>query len=261
MAAKDPYQVPGLVRGLALLQAFSPRRPEQTLTQLAAAVGVTRSAAFRTVHTLVQEGFLLPVRDGHHFRLGPAVLRLSYGYLASPELLEVAQSPLERMRDDSDWSTHLGVLDGRHVLYLIRLPATDGLSSLVHVGSRLPAIRTAMGRVLFAHRTEPQIRKLLADQPARTVAAVIATWQADRRGQCVVHQGTFESGLCSVAAPVFDLSGAAVAAISATKTADAVPAKIRDRVCAVADTISRGLGWRGGVDDLTALPQPAPETR
>ena len=25
----------------------------------------------------------------------------------------------------------LGVLDGRHVLYLIRYPATDGLSSLV----------------------------------------------------------------------------------------------------------------------------------
>ena len=171
MAEKDPYSVPALVRGLTLLQAFTPHRPEQTMAQLADTLGITRSAVFRSVHTLVQEGFLLPVRDGTHFRLGPAVLRVSYGYLASRELLEVAQKPLEALRDQQNWSGHLGVLDGRHILYLIRLPAADGLSSLVHVGSRLPATRTAMGRVLLAQKSErPGKRSLASPLPGRVNA-------------------------------------------------------------------------------------------
>ena len=181
MSDKDPYSVPALVRGLTLLQTFTPQRPEQTMAQLAQTLGITRSAVFRTVHTLVQEGFLLPVRDGNHFRLGPAVLRVSYGYLASRELLEVAQKPLEALRDAQDWSGHLGVLDGRHILYLIRLPASDGLSSLVHVGSRLPATMTAMGRVLLSRKTEPQIRRLLEGQPKAATEKALAAWRKRQR--------------------------------------------------------------------------------
>lgn len=244
MAEKDPYNVPGLVRGLTILQAFTPQKPEQTQAQLAAALGISRSAAFRSIHTLVQEGFLLPVREGRYFRLGPAVLRLSYGYLASRELLEVAQTPLETLRDTHDWSCHLGVLDGRHILYLIRLPASDGMSSLVHVGSRLPATRTAMGRVLLTQKSAAEIRKLLIDQPDPVVAAALETWKRDRTKPCVIHVGSFESGLCSVAAPVFDMSGTMIAAISATKVTELVPGDIERSVHDTALKISRGLGWK-----------------
>ncbi len=244
MSDEDPYSVPALVRGLRLLQAFSPQRPEQTMAQLAKTLGVTRSAVFRTVHTLVQEGFLLPVRDGRAFRLGPAVLRVSYGYLASRELLEVAQKPLEAFRDSQDWSGHLGVLDVRHVLYLIRLPASDGLSSLVHVGSRLPATLTAMGRVLLTQKTEPQIRRLLDGQPKAAIEKAITAWRDDCRRPSVIHNGSFETGLCSVAAPIYDMSGAIIAAISATKQTDTVPEHVEQDVLKTARIISRAMGWQ-----------------
>lgn len=243
MSDKDPYSVPGLVRGLTLLQTFTPQRPEQTMAQLAQTLGITRSAVFRTVHTLVQEGFLLPVRDGNHFRLGPAVLRVSYGYLASRELLEVAQKPLEALRDAQDWSGHLGVLDGRHILYLIRLPASDGLSSLVHVGSRLPATMTAMGRVLLSRKTEPQIRRLLEGQPKAATEKALAAWRKDSASPSVIHNGSFETGLCSVAAPIHDMSGEVIAAISATKQTDTVPASVEREVLKTAYAISRAMGW------------------
>lgn len=244
MNDKDPYSVPALVRGLTLLQSFSPQRPEQTMAQMAQTLGITRSAVFRTVHTLVEEGFLLPVRDDKHFRLGPSVLRVSYGYLASRELLEVAQKPLEALRDGQDWSGHLGVLDGRHVLYLIRLPASDGLSSLVHVGSRLPATLTAMGRVLLSQKTEPEIRRLLEGQPKAAIDKAIARWRDDRSTPSVVHNGSFETGLCSVAAPVCDMSGDIIAAISATKQTDSVPASVEREVLKSAGVISRAMGWQ-----------------
>lgn len=239
----DPYLVPGLMRGLAVLQAFTPLKPEMTLSGIARELGITRSAAFRTVHTLVAEGYLLATRDGTHFRLGPAVVRLTYGYHASRELLEVAQPVLAKLRDDHDWSTHLGVLDGRHVLYLMRLPATGGLSSLVHVGSRLPAATTAMGRVLLAGKDAAFLRKLYADLDPKALGAVLAQADADRSKGFVAGIGSFESGLSSVAAPVLDLSGEVVAAVSATRVSDAIPQPVADELRTGADKISRGLGW------------------
>jgi DNA-binding IclR family transcriptional regulator len=243
MSENDPYAVPALVRGLKLLQVFTPQQPEQTMAQLAQKLGITRSAVFRTVHTLVQEGFLLAVPDGKHFRLGPAVLRVSYGYLASRELLEVAQKPLEAMRDHLDWSGHLGVLDGRQILYLMRLPASDGLSSLVHVGSRLPVTMTAMGRVLLTQKTEPQIRRLLEGQPKLALERALAAWRTDRASPSVIHNGSFETGLCSVAAPIYDMSGDVVAAISATKQTEEVPPHVEQEVLKSAYAISRAMGF------------------
>jgi len=242
MSDKDPYLVPGLIRGLAALKSFTPRSPEQGLADIARSLGVTRSAAFRTVHTLVSEGYLLEVPGKARYRLGPQVLSLSYGFLASRELLEVAQKPLEALRDELDWSTHLGVLDSRHVLYLIRYPATDGLSSLVHVGSRLPASQTAMGRLLLSHKSDRDIRRLMADRPARELAAVLENIETDRQAQTVVHEGRFESGLCSVAAPVRDMSGAVVAAISATKSAQGFQMAVERQTLSTAHAISKGLG-------------------
>lgn len=249
MAEKDPYLVPGLLRGLAILQLFSPQHPELTLSQLARGVGVSRSAAFRTVYTLVQEGYLLTMRDSQQYRLGPAVLRLGEGFQSSRELLEVAQPALESLRDKLDWSAHLGVIDGRHLLYLVRQPASDGLSSLIHVGTRLPAATTAMGRVLLARQSDADIRRIFGGQEPQLLQAVHRNLAQDRQADYIVHAGDFERGLCSVAAPVRDMSGQAVAAISATKMTDQVSDQIIAALLRTASAISKGLGWQ---PDLSA---------
>jgi len=244
MAERDPYLVPGLLRGLQALRAFSPLRPEMGLSEIAEALGVSRSAAFRTVYTLAAEGCLLAVGPGPRYRLGPAVVGLGYGYHASRELLEVAQPPLERLRDACDWSAHLGVLDGRHILYLLRIPASDGLSSLVHVGSRLPAASTSMGRVFLAHRSTRFVRALYRGLEPAALQRILEARKRDRRQPHVASLGSFETGLCSVAAPVRDLGGGVVAAISATKNTDRIPAKVVDLVLRTAESIGRGLGWQ-----------------
>lgn len=240
--ANDPYLVPGLVRGLEVLKAFSPERPEMTLGQIADAVDVSKSAAFRTVHTLSETGHLLPVQGHARYRLGPAVVRLSYGYHAGRELLEAATPTLERLRDVTDWSTHLGVLDGRQVLYLLRFAATGGLSSLVHVGSRLPAASTSMGRLLLCHRDDDAVRRLYAEAEGTTIARVLERRARDAGEDVIISIGNFESGLCSVAAPVRDVSGEVVAAISATRVQDSVSDLLVEQVRAAGLRISAVLG-------------------
>ena len=166
--AKDRYIVPGLVRGLQALKAFTPERPNLSLSEIAELLGTSRSAAFRTVYTLSHMGCLLHDKRTQTYALGPAVLRLGYGYLTTRELVEVAFPELERLRAETEWSAHMGVLDGTSVLYVLRLPAPHRLSSIVQVGSRLPARSTTMGRVLLADLDEPTLVSLYRSEAKET---------------------------------------------------------------------------------------------
>ncbi|TDK41135.1 IclR family transcriptional regulator [Antarcticimicrobium luteum] len=251
--SEDRYIVPGLVRGLRVLGAFSPERKEMTLSDLARELGLSRSAAFRTVYTLAQMGYLLQDPRGKSYSLGPAVLRLGYGYMATRELVEIALPELERLRDETDWSTHLGVRDGDRVLYLLRVPSRMGMGSIVHVGSRLPAASTTMGRVLLADLDEETVIALYRDRgqaaaPGRALrdqGEVLAQWRRDRDSETVQQIGSFEAGIASVAAPVRDMSGRVIAAINATIASEgngAVPPEIRAAVRQTGLRISRLLG-------------------
>lgn len=246
---EDRYIVPGLVRGLRVLGAFTPERKDMSLSELAKELGLSRSAAFRTTYTLTQMGFLLQDARTKSYTLGPAVLRLGYGYLATRELVEVALPELERLRDETDWSTHLGIRDGSRVLYLLRVPSRLGMGSIVHVGSRLPAASTTMGRVLLADLDEATIIALYRNsaEHKRSYPEVLQQWKRDQGAACIEQIGSFETGIASVAAPVRDISGKVIAAINATKATDgpsAIPAAITQAVDAAARRISVLLGAR-----------------
>lgn len=251
----DKYLVPGLIRGLQVLQSFTPENREMTLSDVARRLGTTRSAAFRTVYTLAQQGYLLHNPQTARYTLGPAVLRLGYGYLATRELVEIALPELEKLRDATDWSAHLGVRDGRFVLYMLRVPSHMGLASIVHVGSRLPAAGTTMGRVLLADLSEDDLVRLYRDetyqnapgQTPRSLGELISQWQRDRDAQAIVQIGNFETGIASIAAPVRDIEGNVVAAINVTQAAsadriDSIEAGVRREVVRTAAAITRLLG-------------------
>lgn len=258
----DKYLVPGLIRGLEVLQAFTPETREMTLSDIARRLGTTRSAAFRAVYTLAHHGYLLHDQQTARYTLGPAVLRLGYGYLATRELVEIALPELEKLRDATDWSAHLGVRDGRFVLYMLRVPSHLGLASIVHVGSRLPAAGTTMGRVLLTDLNEDGLLRLYRDetyqnapgQTPRSLTELVAQWRRDRKAEAVVQIGSFETGIASVAAPVRDISGNIVAAINVTRAAsgnvvDDIEAGVRTEVLRTAAAITRLLG---GLPESTA---------
>ncbi|MCY4303651.1 MAG: hypothetical protein OXC62_02525 [Aestuariivita sp.] len=135
-------------------------------------------------------------------------------------------------------------MDGKHVLYLERFPATGGLSSLVHVGSRLPAASTAMGRIFIANREEKTIRKMYSDLDQGSVRKILRGRALDQSQSFVESVGRFESGLCSVAAGIRDMSGAVVAVISVTQMTSNVPIDVPGKVLHAADAILIGLDFK-----------------
>lgn len=259
------YVVPALIRGLDILTILSGNQHGLTLSEVAAALGVTRSSAYRLLYTLGALGYVAYDSSTKCYRLGPQVLSLGFGYLAARDLVEVAMPHLIRLRDRTGWSAHLGELHGREVIYLARVATRRSIASTVHVGTRLPARRTTMGRVLLSGLTEADIRNLYddaalaADTLPTTLSELLAQLAEDRRDGFVVQNSIYEPGVASVAAPVRDMTDRIVAAINISAvslfTNDAeLNGALKTEVIATAQAISHDLG-RHAATASTALPR------
>ena len=256
----ERYLVPALIRGLDILRTLSNDHKKMSLSEVAASLGVTRSSAYRLLYTLSHLGFVDYEADTKSYALGPEVLQLGYGYLAGRDLVEVATPHLLRLRDRTGWSAHLGELHGREVVYLARVATRRSIASTVHVGTRLPARSTTMGRVLLSELDERAIRSLYRDERgASSVAALLKQLAGDRAQGAVVQNSVYEPGVASVAAPVRDMSGRAVAAINISAVAMftndvELNGTLKTEVIAAAEAISRDLGRKDSdASDLSPL--------
>ena len=224
LTADVRYTVPALLRGLELLGCFSRQSPTLSGADLARQLGVPRASVFRMLQTLEQAGFVERVGDSSHYRLGLGVLRLGFEYLASMELTEHGRPVIEALRDQSGYSAHLVVRDAREVVFVAKAPGRSAMFQSIQVGARLPAHATVLGRLLLAGLSLADLGDLYPDaalptytpKTPATVAALKALIDTDRAAGYGISQGGFETGISTLAAPVFNDQTEVVAAVSIT---------------------------------------------
>jgi len=252
----DRYTVPGLERGLRLLGEFSRSEPVLTAPELAQRLGVPRSTVFRLLVTLENLGFVERTPDGRAYRLGLAILRLGFDYLASLDMVELGRPLLEALRDETGYAASLVVRDGREVVYLLRAPSRSPFASSVSVGTRLPAHATVLGHVLLGDLSlgalralypEPRLEGRSSNTPIDTAALFASVQQIRKRGW-VLAEGFFEPHICTVATPVRNEDGHIVAAIGLTVPGAEIPADkqaaLVAQACGSAARLSTLLNFR-----------------
>ncbi|MFF3985872.1 helix-turn-helix domain-containing protein [Streptomyces sp. NPDC001797] len=190
--ARAPHFVRSFERGLAVIRAFDAEHPARTLSEVARACDLTRAAARRLLLTLADLGYVHS--DGRLFRLTPSVLELGYAYLSGPDLPRLAAPHLEQLTALVGESAALCVLDGDAAVCVAQVPARRVMAAAVAVGARHPARGTAVGRAMLACAPEAE--------------------RAGPAGEYVLLDGDPEDGVTTLAAPVRDRSGRAVAGVS-----------------------------------------------
>jgi IclR family transcriptional regulator, pca regulon regulatory protein len=254
--------VQSLERGLSVIQAFSQERPSMTLTEVAREAGLTRATARRLLFTLQQLGYAR--FDGKRFALTAKVLDLGYAYLSSLDLASIAQAEMESLVERTHESCSAAVLDGTEIVYVVRVPTTRIMTISLGLGSRLPAYATSMGRVLLADLDDDQLAAHLDGKgdgnidgylPALTNRTItdpaglrVELDRVRRQGWASVDQ-ELEDGVRSIAAPLRDARGRAIAAVNISGHAGRVTlSNMRDRflpeLLATADRISERLARR-----------------
>ncbi len=212
--------VQSLARGLDVIQAFGPDRPELTISEVAKHTGLTRAVARRFLLTLTELGHV--ETDGRRFRLRPKVLDLGYAYLSSQPWWQVAQPRLEAAAATLRESCSVAMLDGTDIVYVARVPATRIMTINLNIGTRLPAHATSLGRVILAALEESALCDYFAMADRTVFTKRTITSEAELRVACaqVAEQGyslvdqELENGLRSLAVPLRNRVGKVIAAIN-----------------------------------------------
>lgn len=212
--------VRSLERGLAVIRSFDATHREQTLADVARRTGLSRATARRVLLTLAELDYVRT--DGKAFVLTPRVLDIGYAYLSSLNIQQIAQPFLEDLSERVHESVSVSVLDDDDIVYVARVPTTRIMTIALGLGTRLPAHCTSMGRVLLAELPDDELSRLLAriELDART-DRTITTEEGLReelarvrdQGWAMVDQ-ELEMGVRSIAAPLRDASGTALAAMN-----------------------------------------------
>ncbi|WP_158792624.1 IclR family transcriptional regulator C-terminal domain-containing protein [Granulicella sp. L60] len=217
----DPNFMTSLARGLIVIQAFTQQSPQMTISQLSVKTGLSRAAVRRCLYTLTKLGFA-GAEDGSRYSLRPRMLTLSHTYTTSNTLSTAAQPILERMSATLRESFSVATLDGEDIVYIARTQVSRVMAVDLHIGSRLPAYCTSMGRVLLAYLPTEQLENYLAKvvltpHTTRTITSIeklrLALRNVRRSGYALVDQ-EYEVGLRSLAVPVYAASGRVVATLN-----------------------------------------------
>jgi len=208
-------------RALDVLCAFT-TRDELGVSELARILDLPKSAIHRAIETLTARGFL-EQSVNRRYRLGLKVLELGNVCRLRMELVNVSQPILRDLSVQANCNSHLAKLDGLEVVDLLRTEYPAPLRIARSPMLRRPAHCTALGKALLAYGDPRLIDEVVAAGLPRLTQYTItkperfrAELQRIRKRGYAVDNEEFYAGRRCLAAPVFDESGQAVAAISIT---------------------------------------------
>lgn len=222
----DPDFSQSLGRGLAILSAFGRERRLLGVNELAREIDVSPSTAHRYASSLVVLGYLEQDPDSKKYRLSPKVVSLGLSAIDTMELRDVCAPHLRELSGATGYPASMAVLDGVDIVYLERIRGTgDGRTEIdlnLHVGSRLPAYCTSMGKALLAflppERQDATLQRIVfgayGPNALTTRRALAAELRRIRETRISISDEELGHGLRSIAAPVLDHSSSAAAAIN-----------------------------------------------
>jgi len=184
-------------------------RTEVGVTDAARHLGVGPSTAHRLLATLQQHGFAEQTHGGRRYRLGPS-MTASSDTQAIDHCAEVAHPFMQQLRDESQETVHVSVLNGARATFVAAIESPLMVRVASRVGTSIPAHASAAGKVLLAELSDEELAELYPDEELtgatragiRTRTALedeLRRVRADGLGRNI---GESEDGLAALAVPI-----------------------------------------------------------
>jgi DNA-binding IclR family transcriptional regulator len=242
-------------RAVNILDSFNRQAPELAVTELSKQLGLSKSTISRLLSTLREEGFVSKVFSNQKYRLGPKVLELADIFLSSTEWTDVARPHLKILRDKTDETVYVFVIDGDQRVCLEKFESSHELRPILNIGSRYPLHAGSAGKLLLAWLSQERRDEIFSKTGLpRLTRNTITNCRALEKelkkirqtGYAIAH-GERIPHVSSVAAPIRDFKGDVIAALCLHVVTNRFTPE-RERELArlsieAADNISREIGF------------------
>lgn len=262
----DPAQgkpLSALDRSLDVLEAVLAEAPDAALASIAVRTGLPKPTVHRILGVLTRRKYVTAIGRG---RYSPGVKVLTAAGLAHAAIdyTRVVYPHLQRLREHTVDTIHVGLLLGDHAVYVAKFEGTRPYRMVSAVGMRLALHSTAIGKAILAYapdRNQLLDRITLEAHTLKTITDVpvlqAALDEVLRRGFAIDDEEN-EEGVRCIGAPVFGYRGEILGAISVSAPAivftltDALA--LAPEVMAAANAVSMELGAPGDASGQTAGP-------
>jgi DNA-binding IclR family transcriptional regulator len=233
-------------RGLMVLESLSRAGCPLNLGELAKTTHLPKSTVHRICGQLLDLGLLDRVGTG--FGLGLRIFEWGSKAERQRDLRRAAIPFLSDLHARLRETIHLGVLDGRDVIYVEKIEDHSAVRCPTTVGERRPAHATALGKAMLAFN--PTGLRAVLEEPliGRTARTIIAPGLFVRQMQRIRESGVSTEieesflGVACVASPILDSTGKPVGAISiSSPTSRFNAARLAPAVRSAARSISTKL--------------------
>lgn len=255
--SKPTYDAPAARMVVRLLQVLCASEKPLGVTELVQRLKSNPNMVFRLLHTLEEERWVTRVSDEPKYAVSLVPFRYTSIPVSRMNVVTAAQEPLRLLWRALGECVYLGVMHDDMVMFLLHHDGTRNIHLGGRVGEPYWPHAAAAGKVLLAYG-EPDSRNRCIERGLKKLTAAThtdrKTFLADlervrKQGYGLDEEEYMEGGLC-YAAPVFDLTGKAVAAIGTTvltvhyRQKD-IKAVLGPAIQDTARKISLALGWMG----------------
>lgn len=239
-------------RAISILQVLGRHGP-MTITEISAELSVHKSTAFRLLSTLESRGLIDQNGSRGSYQLGYGVVRLAAGATRKLDLSVISRRICEVLAEDVGETVDISVPDDQMVLTIDQVAGLAAMTTVNWVGRRTPLHATSAGKVFLAHMSSAERADSLSGTLERFTEHTVTSRRAlEKQLVSVPDRGygftmeEYEVGLAAVAAPIRDLDGRVVAAVSVSGpnfrlNPDTISG-VAERVMAAATEISQRNG-------------------
>jgi IclR family pca regulon transcriptional regulator len=219
----QPKRVNSLIRGLEILESFTPSDSHLTLQELSTRTGLPKTTVHRFLKTLLTMNYVTLDQRSKAYSLAPRVMALGFSVLSGMDLRAKALHYMESLSRETDQNVNLAVLDRTEMLYIERITVRRIINTNLYVGSRVNCYLTAMGRSFIAFLSRDNYDKLLMEllkdreaikhigKKGETLEAIL---EEVRLKGYASNDGEWVKGLRAISAPILNDRGEVEASLN-----------------------------------------------
>ncbi len=155
-------RVPALDKCFSVLELLASRERPFCISEIARALGYSKSTVYNMLHTLVDLEVLEPTKE-NTFRFGARLYAIGKSAGNGSELISTVHPYLEEMSRRTRLSVFLGIRSDGHAVVLDKADSPDDIKVSSETGMRIPLLAGAGGKVLLSMLPDAQLDALLSE--------------------------------------------------------------------------------------------------
>lgn len=214
--------VQSIARAINILERLVYSDKGLGVTELSDGLGLKKSTVHRILATLVELGYVTQ-DENSKYNVGLKLFEIGSVAINKLDLRNDVKPFLKEIRNETNETVHLGVLDNNNVMYIDKVESLETVRMYSQIGRKIEPHCTSLGKVLLAYSPEKVVDNVIENGLTRYTSNTITDSEVLKEHLKKVKSNGYGiddeeqlMGVRCIAGPIFNYEGEIIAAFSIT---------------------------------------------